>query len=383
MYLGDLIINYDSKRIPLSSKQRESIEKIYPYYGAQGIIDYVDDYIFDGEYMLIAEDGENLRSRKLPIASIVSGKFWVNNHAHIVMANKDSNLRFLCYWLNSNDISRYLTGSAQPKLNQANLNIIPLPDLTKTKQDRIAAIISLYEEKISLNLKEISLLIDAINLMYKSWFNDFNYPNETRELALSDKLNRKVPISWKIITFRKFLTPYTEKIKDLDAKIYSTTNNGISLRDERFTKNLTKTRSNNKKVVKDDLIFGLSREILNFGVFPDEIGSVSPAYQIFKIDQSIILPFMLDLEIRTNMSQYMDILQLGAREGQGIRKKYLLDKYFLVPEMKLQKEFAKVYEIYQKKIANLKKENSVLAEIRDTLLPKLINGELPVKEGEE
>ena len=64
MFLGDLIINHDNRRIPLSSKQRENIEKIYPYYGAQGIIDYVDDYLFDGEYLLIAEDGENLRSRQ-------------------------------------------------------------------------------------------------------------------------------------------------------------------------------------------------------------------------------------------------------------------------------------------------------------------------------
>ena len=68
MFLGDLIINHDNRRIPLSSKQRENIEKIYPYYGAQGIIDYVDDYLFDGEYLLIAEDGENLRSRKKPKA---------------------------------------------------------------------------------------------------------------------------------------------------------------------------------------------------------------------------------------------------------------------------------------------------------------------------
>ena len=120
MLLGDLIINHDNKRIPLSAKQRENIEKNYPYYGAQGIIDYVDDYLFEGKYLLIAEDGENLRSRKQPIATIVEGKFWVNNHAHIVTSNELSNLEFLCFWLNSNDISEYITGSAQPKLNQNN-----------------------------------------------------------------------------------------------------------------------------------------------------------------------------------------------------------------------------------------------------------------------
>lgn len=80
---------------------------------------------------MIAEDGENLRSRKQPIATIVEGKFWVNNHAHIVTSNKLSNLEFLCFWLNSNDISEYITGSAQPKLNQNNMNLIPLPDFPK------------------------------------------------------------------------------------------------------------------------------------------------------------------------------------------------------------------------------------------------------------
>src|SRR5665648_820388 len=82
--LGDLLVNYDSKRIPLSSKQRELRKGEYPYYGAQGIIDFVDGYLFDGEYMLIAEDGENLRSRNLPIANIVSGKFWMKNQICIL-----------------------------------------------------------------------------------------------------------------------------------------------------------------------------------------------------------------------------------------------------------------------------------------------------------
>ena len=130
MLLGDLIINHDNKRIPLSARQRENIEKKYPYYGAQGNIDYVADYLFEGKYLLIAEDGENLRSRKQPIATIVEGKFWVNNHAHIVTSNELSNLEFLCFWLNSNDISEYITGSAQPKLNQNNMNFAPTTAVT-------------------------------------------------------------------------------------------------------------------------------------------------------------------------------------------------------------------------------------------------------------
>lgn len=366
MLLGDLIINHDSERIPLSAKQRENIQKKYPYYGAQGIIDYVDDYLFNGKYLLIAEDGENLRSRKQPIAAIVNGKFWVNNHAHIVTANKLSNLEFLYFWLNYNDISEYLTGSAQPKLTQSNMNLILLPDFSKKTQERIANKLFLYDKKIAINIKHISLLEKLIIEVYKEMFT--NEPGKK---------------GWKVIKFDDFLSPYTEKIGDIQALVYSATNRGISLRDKKFNKNLSKSLKNNKKVVKDDLIFGLSREILNFGVFENEIGSVSPVYQIFKIDKAVILPFILELEIRTNMHKYMDILQLGAREGQAIRREYLLQKEFCVPPMELQLKFEQITKPIGQKISKLKEENEILAEIRDTLLPKLMSGELPVEVGEE
>lgn len=76
--LGELVENHDNRRIPLSSSQRSSLEKIYPYYGAQGIIDHVDKYLFDGEFILVAEDGENLKSQKQKVCQVVTGKFWVN-----------------------------------------------------------------------------------------------------------------------------------------------------------------------------------------------------------------------------------------------------------------------------------------------------------------
>ena len=117
---GDLTINFDSVRIPVKEADRQSGP--YPYYGASGVVDYTDNFLFDGEYLLIAEDGENLRTRNTPIAFIVNGKFWVNNHAHIVTGNDNADTRFLLYALLSLDISSYLTGSTMPKLTQGNLN---------------------------------------------------------------------------------------------------------------------------------------------------------------------------------------------------------------------------------------------------------------------
>lgn len=97
----EVTINFDKKRIPLSSAQREKRQGTFRYYGAQGVIDHVDDYIFDGTYLLIAEDGENLKSKKQNIAQVVDGQFWVNNHAHIVQGNEQCDTRFLCYLINS------------------------------------------------------------------------------------------------------------------------------------------------------------------------------------------------------------------------------------------------------------------------------------------
>lgn len=125
--LNQVSINHDGKRIPIKEDKRVKNDNGYPYYGASGIVDYVDDYIFDGEYLLISEDGANLVARKTPIAFIANGKFWVNNHAHIVHAidNITSN-KFLEYFFASANISSYITGAAQPKLSQKKLFEIPI-----------------------------------------------------------------------------------------------------------------------------------------------------------------------------------------------------------------------------------------------------------------
>jgi len=104
---------------------RESGE--YPYYGASGIVDYVSDYIFDGDYLLVSEDGANLLARSTPIAFSISGKNWVNNHAHVLKFDTYEMRKFVEIYLNSIDLSKYISGGAQPKLNQENLNKIPIP----------------------------------------------------------------------------------------------------------------------------------------------------------------------------------------------------------------------------------------------------------------
>jgi type I restriction enzyme M protein len=128
--LGDICENLDFMRKPVAKAKRKL--GIYPYYGASGIVDYVDSYIFDGNYLLISEDGANLLARVTPIAFSITGKTWVNNHAHILKFENCMVQDFVMNYINMIDISYYVSGSAQPKLNQENLNKIkiPYPDLS-------------------------------------------------------------------------------------------------------------------------------------------------------------------------------------------------------------------------------------------------------------
>ena len=168
----EVTINFDKKRIPLSSAQREKRQGTFRYYGAQGVIDHVDDYIFDGTYLLIAEDGENLKSKKQNIAQVVDGQFWVNNHAHIVQGNEQCDTRFLCYLINSMDLSGYVTGSAQPKLSQANLNAITLSLPTLVEQKRIVEYLYVLDQKIDVNRQINDNLQQQAQAIYSSMFID-------------------------------------------------------------------------------------------------------------------------------------------------------------------------------------------------------------------
>ena len=122
----DITINLDSKRKPVKDADRKKMQGIYPYYGATGIVDYVNDYRQDGDFLLISEDGKALELRSKPIAFLASGKIWVNNHAHVQQCTDECNMIYLMYHINFMDISIWVTGIDQKKLNRANLDIIPI-----------------------------------------------------------------------------------------------------------------------------------------------------------------------------------------------------------------------------------------------------------------
>ena len=157
--LGEVCENLDSQRRPITSSKRK--KGIYPYYGASGIVDFVESYIYEGDYLLVSEDGANLLARNTPIAFSISGKNWVNNHAHVLKFDTYEGRKFVEYYLNHIDLEPYISGAAQPKLNQNNLNSIPIPLPPLSEQRRIVDILDRFDtltNSISEGLpKEIAL----------------------------------------------------------------------------------------------------------------------------------------------------------------------------------------------------------------------------------
>ena len=163
--LGDVIELLDSKRIPLSGQERENMEKIYPYYGAASLMDYVDDYIFDGIYLLIGEDGTVIDDKGFPILQYVWGKFWVNNHAHIVKGKNGFNVDSLYLLLSKTNIQSIVTGAVQAKVNQNNLKSIEIIIPPVEVMEKFNELIKPFFDTIRSNhdeIKELQKLRDTL-----------------------------------------------------------------------------------------------------------------------------------------------------------------------------------------------------------------------------
>ena len=159
--------NLDSKRVPVTESDRK--DGVYPYYGASGIVDWINDYIFDEDILLVSEDGANLLMRSTPIAFSVSGKSWVNNHAHVVRFHDFTTQKFIEVYFSLIDISEYITGTAQPKLNQAKLNTMLFcwPPLSLQKQ------FAAFVERVDQQKQTVQQSFEKLELMKKALMQEY------------------------------------------------------------------------------------------------------------------------------------------------------------------------------------------------------------------
>jgi len=195
--LGQVSINHDRKRKPLSKIQRQQRPGPFPYYGAAKVFDYIDDYIFDGTHCLIAEDGSVVTPDGHPVMQLATGKFWPNNHTHILEGKAPATTRYLYYYLKGFDITGYITGAAQPKITQENLNRIPVLVPPVEVLGRTAAILSAYDDLIENNLRRIKILEEMAQALYREWFVNFRFPGH-ESVRMVDSEQGRIPEGWEV-----------------------------------------------------------------------------------------------------------------------------------------------------------------------------------------
>lgn len=370
---SDITVNHDKKRIPLSTMKRSKRQGSYRYYGAQGVIDYIDDYIFDGKYLLIAEDGENLKSKKQNIAQLAEGRFWVNNHAHIVQCNERCRLEYLCFMLNSMDLSGYITGSAQPKLSQANMNNISFEIPSVEMQDLILSVILPIEKRIATNTAINENLEQQAQALFKAWFVDF----EPFGGAMPDDWSECILDSMCSLIIKGITPKYNEHSAQLVINQKCVRNHQIDL-------SLARCHEP-KKVNEKWLQYG------DIVVNSTGTGTLGRAAQVLFTPNNMTVDSHVTI-IRASKQEYIyylglwatshehdfEMLQTGSTGQTDLPRERLKQMQILLPSDSILSSFSKVI----KPIADIRiqkqQENQRLSALRDTLLPKLMNGEIDV-----
>ncbi|RPI78489.1 MAG: restriction endonuclease subunit S [Desulfobacteraceae bacterium] len=402
--LGELTDNFDSIRIPI--KETDRVAGPYPYYGASGIVDYIEKYLFDGEYLLIAEDGENLRTRNTPIAFMARGKFWVNNHAHIVRGNSNTNTRFLMYALAAMEITGYLTGSTMPKLTQSNMNRIPVISPPLKQQQAIACILGALDDKIELNRKMNQTLEAMARAIFKSWFVDFDpvrvnaegrdtgLPKHIAKLfpdSFEDSELGEIPKGWKVGTIKEncpriqygFTTSASaEPSGPQFLRITDIRGGSVDWNSVPFCE-ASDDDKEKYRIIDGDIFVARTGASTGENVYiidPPEAVFASYLVRFQFVEPGyarIVAEFM-----RSDIYREFVKSALGGSAQPNANAQTLASASLIFPSIQLADKFYELVRPMDLKRAEQDKESRTLATIRDILLPKLISGELRVLDAE-
>ena len=408
--LGSILYNLDGKRVPVSVSERNKKGKVYDYYGASGVIDKIDNYIFSKPLLLISEDGANLLARRTPIAFIATGKYWVNNHAHVFDGINLLFLKYISIFIESIDVSKYVTGTAQPKLNQQNLNkilvavppleeqkrivakiekLMPLVDEYAESYNRLQKIDNEFEDKLKQSVLQYAMEGKLVkqNLSDESAINNLKEAREEIKQAINNKKlrnekylkaqnNGEYPKNWAVARLKEICEknnaaikrgPFGSSItksmfvpKGKDTfKIYEQ-GNAIRKDINYGSYYITKDKFESLRafeVKPGDIIISCAGTIGETFIIPSKMepGIINQALLKLTLDTSIIDKDFFLLEFKSISSQ----LKLHAK-GSAIKNlaslKYLKNKVsFPVPPLEEQKRIVKNVEKIMKAISELSK----------------------------
>ena len=428
--LGEVTVNHDGKRRPVKESERK--KGPFPYYGASGIVDYVDGYLFEGRYLLIAEDGENLRTRQTPIAFMADGKFWVNNHAHIVTGNGEVTTEYLHYFLQDADIQSYLTGAVMPKLTQGNLNRIPVRYPDPDSQRSIVQVLGSLDAKIDLNRRINQTLEAMAQAIFQSWFVDFDPvkakiaakaegrdPLRAAMSAISGKADAEldalqseqyeqlaataalfpdemeaselggIPKGWAVCPLPECvgINPARALKKGAVAPYLDMAN--VPTNAARVDNVITRAFGSGSKFINGDTLLARITPCLENGktayvdfLADGEVGWGSTEFIVLRPKNGLPLPFAYFL-CRHPEFRAFAISQMAGTSGRQRVPNDCFGSYKVVkPSVLIAEAFGKQTTQFMRQIKSLDEESKTLAGLRDALLPRLLSGELQVPHAE-
>ena len=386
--LGEISNNFDNVRVPLSVTEREKLVKKYRYYGAQGVIDYVDNYLLDGEYILVAEDGENLKSQKNNICNFVTGKFWVNNHAHILNASNSHDTKYLYYKLSLVNFKNYVTGSAQPKLTKDNLNSIILHIHKDSEQRRIAAVLSALDAKIDCNNRINTELESMAKTLYDYWFVQFDFPDANGKpykssggkMVYNATLKREIPEGWNDgslwdiaryfngLAMQKYRPNGSDYLPVIKIREMS---EGLSNSTEKASPDI-----HQDAIINDgDVLFSWSAT-LDVRIWSRGRGALNQ--HIFKVTSDKYPKTFYYFELLGYLAHFKMMAEKRKTTMGHITQDHLKQSKICIPPTDLLcKAHEMIDRIFKKRLVH-EKENQELVRLRDWLLPMLMNGQVTV-----
>ncbi|WBV54127.1 restriction endonuclease subunit S [Chryseobacterium gambrini] len=364
--LGEVVEFLDGKRKPIKDSDRSKMRGSYPYYGASGIIDYVNDFIFDDELILLGEDGANIINRSSPLAFMVEGKIWVNNHAHVLKPYSHYNRAYVTEYLESISYDKFNTGTAQPKLNKdiCSKILIPLPPLPE--QQKIADVLSTWDKAIQNTDAIIKKLEDRNKALAFSFLRG----------NLVNKNSRKKSLS-------KFLT-FTPREIEKPAENY------LALGIRSHGKGIFHKPDSDPKAISMDKLYEVKENdfIVNITFAwehavaiiskKDEGGLVSHRFPTYVIDQKTVsVEFFRHIILQPFFKQMLDnISPGGAGRNRVLSKKDLLKLEISVPSLEEQHSIAEILNTAHQELKQYQEKLKALQQQKKGLMQQLLTGKL-------
>ena len=360
--LGEVCNFLDSQRVPIKDGDRVKMQGKYPYYGASGIIDYVNDYLFDDDLILLGEDGANILTRSTPLAFLVSGKVWVNNHAHVLKTSTNHNRYYICNYLESLSYDKYNTGTAQPKLNREICENIPILLPNIYEQNKIADILQLWDTAIA----KQTALIEQLTLRKRGLM----------QQLLTGKKRLKGFKGGNFHRLGNYISECNRRNVGCNRVLSVTNTRGFILQEEQFDKIVASNDTSNYKVVcRGEFAYNPSR--VNVGSLAmlkeyDE-GILSPMYIVFKanenIDKTYLLQCLQSWWFRGHIPAYT---QGSVRDSLSFDG--LCSMKFYIPTLQEQKAISSILERADKEIELAKEKLLHLQKQKQGLMQVLLSG---------